>query len=58
MTRKIIQIALDSHPQAHSPLHALCDDGSVWRHEWKTPDNNSAAHPVWVRLTPIPQDDP
>lgn len=56
--RKVIQIAMDSHPRAVSPLHALCDDGSIWLLDYVADDGSSRAVPQWRRYPDIPQDDP
>lgn len=57
MARKVIQIALDSHPQAHSPLHALCDDGSIWFLDWADPSGAQRDEPQWERVPDVPADD-
>jgi hypothetical protein len=57
--RKIIQIAVtymprDDEVEGDDRLFALCDDGSVWIHVWRTPGEGDVQR--WEPLVDIPQD--
>lgn len=49
-TRKIIQITA-ADERCHALLHALCDDGSLWR----LARNNTDGKLRWHRLPGVPQ---